>query len=191
MADDLNKKVEAAQAEDEVRRTPDPSGAQQSPAADQSDEDSKDGKIEELTNQLARAMADLQNFKRRSEEEKAAFVKFANSELLKTILPILDNLDRSVTHLPDELKDNEWAKGMTHIHSDLLKTFEKLGIKKIPTVGEKLDLNKHEVLMAGSGKKDIIIEEFEPGYTLQGETIKVAKVKVGDGLPESKEAGSK
>lgn len=169
MADDLNEKVEAAKAAD------------QSNQQAQNEEDSKDAKIEELTGQLARAIADLQNFKRRSEEEKASFVKFANLELLKTILPILDNLDRSVTHLPEELKDNEWTKGMLHIHDDLIKTFEKLGIKKIETVGSKLDPVKHEAMLAGVGEKDVIVEEFEPGYTLFDDVIKVAKVMVGDG----------
>lgn len=169
MADDLNKKVEAAKAEENAK------------SQTQNDEDSKDAKIEELTGQLARAMADLQNFRRRSEEEKASFVKFANAEMLKMILPILDNLDRSITHLPAEMKDNEWAKGMTHIHADLLKTFEKLNITKIKTVGEKLDPKKHEALMAGVGEKDIVVEEFEPGYMIGDEVLKVAKVKVGDG----------
>lgn len=169
MSDDLNKKVEAAKAKDEANQQA------------QNDDNSKDAKIEDLTSQLARAMADLQNFKRRSEEEKASFVKFANAELLKTILPILDNLDRSITHLPEELKDNEWTKGMLHIHDDLLKTFEKLGISKIKTVGEKLDPNIHEALMAGPGEKDVIVEELESGYTLFDDVIKVAKVKVGDG----------
>lgn len=143
--------------------------------------DGRDMKIEELTNQLARAMADLQNYKRRSEEEKSSFVKFANAELLKIILPILDNLDRSITHLPEELKTNEWTKGMLHIHEDLLKTFEKIGLKKIKTVGEKLDPKKHDALLAGPGEMDMITEEYEPGYSLMDETIKPAKVKVGNG----------
>lgn len=169
MADDLDKKIEEAKTADDA--------ANQSQQA----QDDKDAKIEELKGQLARAMADLQNFKRRSEEEKASFVKFANAEMLKSILPILDNLDRSITHLPQDLKDNEWAKGMTHIHSDLLKTFEKLNITKIKTVGEKLDPNKHEALMAGPGEADLVTEEFEPGYMIGDEVLKVAKVKVGDG----------
>lgn len=171
MADDLDDKIKAAEAEDKAQQQT------------QNDDDTKDAKIEELTGQLARAMADLQNFKRRSEEEKAGFVKWANAEMLKNILPILDNLDRSVTHLPEELKNNEWAKGMLHIHTDLLKTFEKLGVKKIKTTGEKLDPNLHEAMLAGPGEADVILEEFEPGYTLNDEVIKVAKVKVGDGQP--------
>ncbi|MBN2306596.1 nucleotide exchange factor GrpE [Candidatus Peregrinibacteria bacterium] len=169
MADDLSEKIKKAEAEDKAQNQA------------RNDQDEKNAKIEELTAQLARAMADLQNYKRRSEEEKASFVKYANAELLQTILPILDNLDRSVTHLPQELKDNEWAKGMLHIHGDLLKTFEKLGIKKITTLGEKLNPNLHEAMMTEAGEKDVILEEFEPGYTINGDVLKVAKVKVGDG----------
>ena len=136
---------------------------------------------EELKNQLARALADLQNFKRRSEEERVSFVKFANAELLKALIPVFDNFDRSATHLPADLKENDWAKGVVIVHDNLMATLEKLGIKRIETVGQKLDPKKHEALMAGPGEKDVITEEFEPGYSFQGETIKVARVKVGDG----------
>jgi len=167
--DDLQAKVTEAQANaDIIEET-----AQE--------EDTKDAKIAELTEALARAMADMQNFKRRNEEEKGSFVKFANAELLKILIPVFDNFDRSADHLPDELKKNEWAKGVVIIHDDLMRTLEKLGIKKMPTVDEKLDPSKHEALMAGPGEQDVIIEEFEAGYTFQDETIKVAKVKVGDG----------
>ena len=175
MADDLDEKIKAAEEDDKKQQQA------------QNNDETKDAKIEELQERLARCMADLQNFKRRSEEEKAGFVKWANAEMLKNILPILDNLDRSVTHLPEGLKEDEWAKGMIHIHGDLLKTFEKLGVKKIKTVGEKLNPNLHEAMLAGPGDKDVIVEEFEPGYTLNEDVIKVAKVKVGDGSEVEKE----
>jgi len=167
--DDLQEKVDKAQEEADNK------------AASAKEEGSKDAKIEELTEALARAMADLQNFKRRNEEEKGSFVKFANAELLKALIPVFDNFDRSADHLPEDLEKNDWAKGIVHIHDDLVKTLEKLGIKKMVTVGEKLDPNKHEALVAGPGEKDMIIEELESGYTFQDEAIKVAKVKVGDG----------
>lgn len=176
MADELEEKVKAAEEEDKKQQQV------------QSDEGSKDAKIEELQEQLARCLADLQNYKRRSEEEKANFVKWANAEMLKNILPVLDNLDRSVTHLPEELKGNEWTKGMLQIHEDLMKTFEKLGIKKITTIGEKLNPNLHEAMLTGPGEKDMIVEEFEPGYTINEEVLKVAKVKVGDGTAADKES---
>ena len=147
----------------------------------QTGQDAKDQKIEELTQALARSMADLQNFKRRSEEEKVSFLKYANAELLKSILPFVDNLDRSVSHLPEELKENQWAKGVVHLHADLTKTLTSMGVEKIKTVGEKLNPNLHEGLMSGPGEKDVILEEFEPGYKMGDIIIKVARVKVGDG----------
>ena len=142
---------------------------------------SAEKKIEELTNHLARCMADLQNYRRRSEEDKGRFVKFANAEMLKVLLPALENLDRSCKHLPENLKEDAWAKGVLHTQSDLTKALAILGVKRIETVGQKLDLKFHEALMQGPGEKDVITEELDPGYTLNGEAIKVAKVKVGDG----------
>ena len=149
--------------------------------ASQAQQDDKDRQIEELKNALARSMADLQNFKRRNEEEKVSFIKFAHIELLKNILPFVDNFDRTVLHLPENLKTDSWAKGVVHMHDDLIKTLTSMGIQKMKTVGEKLDPTKHEGLMSGPGEKDIIIEEFEAGYLMGDTIVKVAKVKVGDG----------
>ncbi|MBU0577348.1 nucleotide exchange factor GrpE [Patescibacteria group bacterium] len=175
--EDLNKMVREAENEDDVR-TRDIASKEEEAEVQPTENEAK---IEELTNALARAMADLQNFKRRTEEDQGRFVKFANAELLNILLPIINNFDRSAEHLPDNLKDNDWAKGVIQIHDELLKTLEKIGVKKIKTVGEKLDPNFHEGLMAGPGEKDIITEEFEPGYTYNDQVLKAAKVKVGDG----------
>lgn len=153
----------------------------QEESSQQKQSDNKDLQIEELKTALARSMADLQNYKRRTEEDQGRFIKFANITLLKELLPTIDNLNRSTEHLPNDMKDNEWAKGIVQIHDDLLKTLEKIGVKKIETIGVRLDPNFHEGLMIGPGEKDIITEEFEPGYILNGNVIKPAKVKVGDG----------
>ncbi len=170
-ADDLNQKIKDAQAE-----------------ADEKEAETEEGEVSEekdpaeaLKEALARSMADLQNYKRRSEQERSQFVKLANAELLKSLLPIFNNLNRSVQHLPEAMAENEWAKGVIHINTDLLKTLESLGVVKMKTVGEKLDPNQHEALMSGPGEKDLITEEFEPGYLMNGEIVKPAKVKVGDG----------
>jgi molecular chaperone GrpE len=138
-------------------------------------------KIEELTSALQRCMADMQNYKRRAEEDKMRFVKFANSEFLKIIIPIIDNFDRSCQHLPDALKEDAWAKGVMHTHDDLMKALAKIGVKRIETVGKKLDPTKHEAVLQGPGEKDVVTEELEPGYSYHDETVKAAKVKVGNG----------
>jgi molecular chaperone GrpE len=138
-------------------------------------------KIEELTASLQRCMADMQNYKRRAEEDKMRFVKFANGELLRMLLPIIDNFDRACQHLPENLKEDVWAKGVVHTHDELMKAVTKIGVKRIETVGKKLDPSKHEAVLAGPGEKDVITEEFEPGYSYHEETLKPAKVKVGNG----------
>ncbi len=170
--EDLMQKIQDAQADDAAQN-----------AADDAQIQGED-EVAELKNQLARAMADLQNYKRRSEEEKAAFVKYANAEMLKNLLPILDHLNLSALHLPEEMKENEWAKGVLQINADLLKILEAMGVKKLETVGQKLDPNFHEAVMQGPGEKDVIIEEFEPGYALNDTVVKPAKVKVGNGETE-------
>ena len=145
---------------------------------------SNDDDIEEtakLKEALARTMADFQNFKRRAEEDKMRFVKFANADLLKELLPIIDNFDRACVHVPDELKEDVWAKGVVSTHDELMKALDKIGVKKTETVGQKFDPTKHDALMSGPGEKDVIIEELEPGYIYNDTTIKAAKVKVGDG----------
>jgi len=143
--------------------------------------DNGENKIQELTNALARSMADLQNHKRRAEEDKFKLIKFANNDLLKKLIPIVDHFDRSAKHLPEELKDNDWTKGVIQVHDELLKTLETVGVKKITTIGEKFNPTLHEALMQGPGEQDVIIEEFEAGYTYNEETLKAAKVKVGNG----------
>lgn len=146
-----------------------------------SQEKVKELSFEDMKNALARALADLQNMRRRTEEERGKWIKVAYVDLLREILPILDHFDRSAEHLPEDLKGNEWAKGVIQIHDDLTKTLDKLGIKKIETVGKKVDPNFHHAMMAVPGEKDIVIQEFEAGYLLDDLVIKPAKVSVGNG----------
>ncbi len=172
-SDDLKDLIKEAEAIDEEKTKEEEENAAQSGG----DED----EINKLKEALARTMADFQNFKRRAEEDKMRFVKFANADLLKELLPIIDNFDRACIHVPDELKEDVWAKGVVSTHDELMKALDKIGVKKTETVGQKFDPIKHDALMSGPGEQDVIIEELEPGYTYNGETIKAAKVKVGDG----------
>jgi molecular chaperone GrpE len=83
--------------------------------------------------------------------------------------------------MPEDLKDNDWAKGIDSIVKQFEQIMEKFNIKKMKTVGEKFDPNLHEAVANGPGEKDVITEEFEGGYLLGEEALKPAKVKVGDG----------
>ena len=163
--DDLQEKVQAAEEK----------------AEEQAADEAAGNEIEGLKEALQRSMADMQNMKRRAGEDKMRFIRFANAELLKKLLPIIANFDRACQQIPDGIKDDNWTKGVVSTHDELMKALDEMGVKKVETVGQKLDPTKHEAVMQDKGELDVILEEFEPGYMLNDEVIKPAKVRVGNG----------
>lgn len=142
--------------------------------------DQANKKIAELTEVAKRALADLQNYRKKVEEERAAFVQFANATLLLELLPILDSFNRAFAQVPEEIKDTDWFKGALQIEQQLAAVINKQGVKEISSpVGQKLDPRFHEAITVGPGEKDIIIEEFEKGYMLGEKVLRPTKVKVG------------
>lgn len=137
-------------------------------------------KIEELTNAYARAAADLQNFRRRTEEERNSLGAFANANLILEILPIVDNFERAIEHKPEDLS-GDWVDGILQIYEQFKTNLEKQGVQEIKTIGEKCDPNRHEALLQVDGENDIIMQELEKGYLLNNKVIRPAKVAVGNG----------
>ena len=135
-------------------------------------------KLQEMVTISQRALADLQNFRRRSEEEKTNFVQYANAELIIDLLPAIDNIHRALNHDP---KDTNWAEGVKQSLKQLTQVLEKRNVKNILTTGQKFDPTLHEALLVGPGEKDMVIEELEKGYMLGDKVIKRARVKVGNG----------
>jgi molecular chaperone GrpE len=146
----------------------------------------KDIQIAQLQEELAhmteaakRAMADLQNFKRRTEEERADLRVHANLNLLESIFPAIDNLARAFESIPEELQTNEWVKGIQATEAGLLTSLEQLGLKAINETGIPADPLRHEVLMEGDGPTGQVTQVIEKGYEFNGKTIRPAKVQVG------------
>jgi len=134
-----------------------------------------------LSETTKRAVADLQNFKRRVEQDQAELRIFANADLLTSLFPVIDNLKRAFDNLPKELAENEWVKGIQAIEKHLLDTLTSLGLEEIKAIGEQFDPELHEAVMQGPGPKNEILEELEKGFAFKGKAIRPAKVKVGDG----------
>jgi len=134
-----------------------------------------------MTVTAQRTMADFQNFKRRSEEERRELQVYANMKLLQSIFPAIDNLGRAFNAIPKELKENEWIKGIEAIDANLMTALENLGLEPINETGVAVDPHLHEVLMEANGPKGEIIQIFEKGYSFKGKTIRAAKVQVGNG----------
>jgi molecular chaperone GrpE len=148
--------------------------------------DERDIQIAQLQEELAtmtetakRVMAEFQNFKRRNEEERAELRVHANIQLLESIFPAIDNLARAFEHTPEDLKENEWVKGIAEIEKGLLGSLEQLGLRAIDQTEVPADPNKHQVLMEGEGPAGQVIQILEKGYEYNGKTIRSAKVIVG------------
>ena len=135
--------------------------------------------LEQMTELAKRTMADLQNLKRRQEEERKVLVTMGNVDLIKQLLPVLDNLDRAKEHVPEGAE--EWFKGLEISINQIHQIFDASGLTPIVCLGEKFNPDFHEALVQGPGEKDEIIEELEKGYLLGDRVIRHAKVKVGNG----------
>ena len=137
-----------------------------------------------------RAQADRQNAKDRLERERQDVAKFALTGAMTKMLPTLDNLQRAFQHLPEDLKNHEWVKGVAAIEQELVRQMMELGLKRIEAVGRALDPTRHEVLQTGAGEQGKVIAVFEEGYELNGRVLRPAKVRVGDGTVQSDQAAS-
>jgi molecular chaperone GrpE len=130
---------------------------------------------------LLRKAAEFENYKKRVENESAAIVKFATQELIVELLPILDDLERSLK-ISKERKDFEsFYKGVELIHQKMVKVLSDQGIKSMDTVGKEFNVEYHDALMQ-IPRDDVppytILEEVEKGYTLHDKVIRHAKVIV-------------
>lgn len=135
--------------------------------------------LEQMTEMAKRTMADMQNLRRRSEDERKNYIIMSNMALIKQALPVLDNLDRAKEHVPEN--SSEWFKGIEMSINQLHKIFQEAGLKSFDSLGQPFNPDLHEAIAEGPGEKGIIIEEFEKGYMLGDRIIRHAKVKVGNG----------
>jgi len=132
-----------------------------------------------------RTQADFINFRRRWEQEKEEMAKFANSTLVLSLLPVLDDLERALEAIPDELAEASWVDGIRLIGRKLRSTLEAQGLAEIKALGEPFDPTIHEAVMQESGDEGIVTREFDKGYTFQGRVIRPSKVAVGSGEKEA------
>jgi molecular chaperone GrpE len=128
-----------------------------------------------------RAQADFINYKRRNEQERAEVVNYANSTLILNLLPVLDDLERALASVPDELAGSRWIDGIRHIYRKLQAVLEAQGVSVIEAEGKDFDPNFHEAVMAVEGEEGKVIEETQKGYKLRNRVIRPTKVKVGRG----------
>jgi molecular chaperone GrpE len=135
--------------------------------------------FEELRADLQRIQAEFINYKTRVENEKATLSQFSKAQTIKDLLPVIDDLERALGHLPDDLKENRWALGVRSVYDRLQKQLEKLGVTQIQALNQPFDHNLHEaVQVEGEGETQIVSEVLQSGYQLGNQIIRHAVVKV-------------
>ncbi len=137
-------------------------------------------RIDELTNALRQERADAMNLRRRHDEQMSSVRSLVKASIITELLPVIDNFERAMKHVPAELASNDFLKGIQQIAKQFDKALEDLGVTKIDTVGYEFDPTIHEAVVVeeGKGHKDIISEEVLAGYRLGDEVIRHALVKV-------------
>jgi molecular chaperone GrpE len=128
-----------------------------------------------------RAQADFINYKRRSEQERTEVAQFANSVMVLSLLPILDDFERAFASIPPKLEKMNWVEGIRLVERKLWANLEAQGLSPIKALGEPFDPNLHEAVRQDKGKEGIVIEEVRKGYKLNDRIIRPSKVVVGNG----------
>ena len=145
-------------------------------------------KTEEYLANWQRAQADFINYKRRNEQERQDFSRFANAELMLSLLPALDDLERALNSVPPaKSAKHSWLEGIRLVERKFKSSLEARGLTPIKALGESFDPNFHEAVRQDKGKEGIVIEEFQKGYMLGDRVLRPAKVVVGNGEEEEKE----
>lgn len=136
----------------------------------------------ELTLDLQRTRADFENYRKRVDTEKSAARESGQASAILKLLPVIDNIERAVAYTPEELKDNAWVQGVGSLVKNLEKSLESLNLARIDAKpGADFNPELHEAIQFDEdavGDSEVVAEELQAGYTLNGHVIRHAMVKV-------------
>ena len=136
----------------------------------------------ELTLDLQRTRADFENYRKRVEAEKQAAQDLGQTKAIMKLLPVIDTIERAIANVPEDLKDNPWAKGVAGLSKQLDKQLKDLGLEKIDAKpGTPFNPELHQAVQFDEtvdGDKEVIAEELRAGYVLNGAVVRDAMVKV-------------
>jgi molecular chaperone GrpE len=136
--------------------------------------------VEELTRALQIERADSINMRRRHDEEVSGLRNQVKVSVIRDLLPVVDNFERALKHVPEEIEGNDFVKGVQGIVKQFEKTISNIGVQRIKTIGEHFDPKYHEAVSfeEGEGGDEVISEELQAGYKLGDDVIRHAMVRV-------------
>lgn len=138
--------------------------------------------VDELTNDLQRIRADFENYRKRVEQEKDMARASGKVGAIMKLLPVIDNIERAISHMPDELKENTWAQGVSKLVKNLEKSLADMGVSRIKAEkGTHFNPDLHEAIQFdedATGDHEVIAEELQAGYMLGSDVMRPSMVKV-------------
>ena len=138
-------------------------------------------RLDELTADLQRTRADFENYRKRTEQEKISARQAGKMQAIMELLPVIDNIERALGYVPDELANNTWAQSVAGLVKNLDKSLEKLALKRIvATPGTAFDPELHQAIAIdeADGDHEVIAEELQGGYILGDSVLRPSMVKV-------------
>ena len=146
-------------------------------------QDPKDAQIEELQDRLKRQMAAFDNFRKRTEKEKSAMYEVGARDIIEKILPVLDNFERGLAAVPEDLKGGSFAEGVEMIYKQFIKTLEDAGVEAIEAVGQQFNPDLHNAVMHIDDEtygENEISQELQKGYKYRGSVVRHSMVQVAN-----------
>jgi molecular chaperone GrpE len=140
--------------------------------------------IADLTEALQRERADVTNVRRQHEDQIGGLKNIVKANVIRELLPVIDNFERALKHVPKDLEGNDYVKGVQGVVKQFESTLAQMGVERIKTVGEEFDPKYHEAVaieedsLDSEGTIEVVCEELQSGYSLGNEVIRHAMVKV-------------
>ncbi|MCR5742861.1 MAG: nucleotide exchange factor GrpE [Lachnospiraceae bacterium] len=148
------------------------------------EKDKRDEKIDELTDKLMRSMAEFENFRKRTEKEKTAMFDLGAKGVVEKLLPVIDNFERGFDSIKEAERDTDsFVSGMDMVYKQLMKVLEDMGVEVIDTKDKEFDPNLHNAVMHIEDEKygeNMIVQEFQKGYTYKGTVVRHSMVQVAN-----------
>ena len=144
-------------------------------------EDALKQKVEELEDRVKRQMAEFENFRKRTEKEKAAMYEVGVKSVIEKILPVVDNFERGLGTIPEEEKGGAFAEGMNMIYKQLIGELDKIGVKPIEALGQEFDPEFHNAVMQVESEEyesGVVAQELQKGYTYHDMVVRHSMVAV-------------
>lgn len=158
-------------------------GEEATEALESEKKDLGDAQIQELQDRLKRQMAEFDNFRKRTEKEKSSMYEIGARDIIEKILPVLDNFERGLASMPEDVKESSFAEGVEMIYKQLIKTLEDVGVEVIETAGEQFNPDFHNAVMHVEDEnfgENEISQELQKGYKYKGTVVRHSMVQVAN-----------